>query len=207
MEIQYYGANCVRIVTKKAAITIDDNLSKLGLKSVTKPGDIALFTGEHADPAADVKLVIDRPGEYEVSDTSIQGVAAQAHLDESGNNATIFKIIGDDIRLVALGHIHPDLTDEQVEALGTVDILLVPVGGNGYTLDAIGAARVIKKIEPKLIIPTHYDDKAIKYEVPQAPLEEALKVIAIEPKETVPKIKLKAGELAETTQLIILEKQ
>lgn len=207
MEIQYYGANCVRIVTKKAAITIDDNLSKLGLKNVTKPGDIALFTAEHLAPAADVKLVIDRPGEYEVSDTSIQGVAAQAHLDESGSNATIFKIIGDDIRLVALGHIHPDLSDEQVESLGTVDVLLVPVGGNGYTLDAIGAARVIKKIDPKLIIPTHYDDKSIKYEVPQAPLEEAVKVIAIEPKEKVPKIKLKAGELAETTQLIILEKQ
>jgi L-ascorbate metabolism protein UlaG (beta-lactamase superfamily) len=207
MELQYYGANCVRIVTKKAAITIDDNLSNLGLKSVTKPGDIALFTGQHSVPSADVKLVIDRPGEYEVSDTSIQGVAARAHLDESGNAATMFKVIGDDIRLVALGHIHPDLSDSQVEALGTVDVLLVPVGGNGYTLDAIGAAKIIKKIEPKLIIPTHFEDKAVKYEVPQAPLGEALKVIAIEPKETAPKIKLKAGELAEMTQLVVLERQ
>jgi L-ascorbate metabolism protein UlaG (beta-lactamase superfamily) len=207
MELQYYGANCVRIVTKRAAITIDDNLSSLGLKSVTKPGDIALFTSEHTAPAADVKLVIDRPGEYEVSDTSIQGIAARAHLDESGNAATMFKVIGEDIRLVALGHVHPDLSDEQLEALGTVDVLLVPVGGNGYTLDAIGAAKIIKKIEPKLIIPTHFEDKAVKYEVPQAPLDEALKVIAIEPKETTHKIKIKATELAESTQLVILERQ
>lgn len=207
MELQYYGANCVRIVTKKAAITIDDNLSSLGLKSVTKPGDIALFTGKHDAPSVDVKTVIDQPGEYEVSDVSIQGVAARAHLDETGLEATMFKIIGEDIRLVALGHVYPELSDAQLEALGTVDVLLIPVGGNGYTLDAIGASKVIKKIEPKLIIPTHYDDKAVKHEVPQAPLEEALKVIAIEPKETVAKLKLKAGELAETTQLIVLERQ
>jgi L-ascorbate metabolism protein UlaG (beta-lactamase superfamily) len=88
-----------------------------------------------------------------------------------------------------------------------VDVLVVPVGGNGYTLDPIGAAKVIKKIEPKLIIPVHYEDKGIKYEVPQVPLEEALKVLAVEPKETVAKLKLKSTELSETTQLIVLERQ
>lgn len=207
MDIQYYGANCVRIVTKKAAITIDDNLAELGLKGVTKPGDIALFTGKHAQPQADVKLIIDQPGEYEVSDISIQGVGAQAHLDESGLNATMLKIISEDIRLAVAGHIHPDLTDEQLEALGTVDVLIVPVGGNGYTLDGIGASRVIKELEPKLVIPTHYEDKTVKYEVPQAPLEEALKVLALEPKETAAKVKLKVSELAESTQLIVLERQ
>jgi L-ascorbate metabolism protein UlaG (beta-lactamase superfamily) len=207
MELTYYGANCVRIVTKKAAITIDDNLAELGLKSVTKPGDIALFTGKHEAPTVDVKLVIDQPGEYEVSDTSIQGVGARAHLDESGFNATIFKLIGDDIRLVVLGHVYPELSDAQLEALGTVDVLVIPVGGNGYTVDAIGATKVIKKIGPKLIIPVHYDDKAVKYEVPQAPLEEALKVIAVEAKEPVAKLKLKSTELSESTQLAILERQ
>ena len=207
MELTYHGANCLRIVTKKGAITVDDNLAELGLKGVTKPGDISLFSGKHQAPKVDVKMVIDQPGEYEVSDTSIQGVAAQAHLDESGLNATMFKIIGEDIRLVVLGHVHPDLSEAQLESLGTVDILVIPVGGNGYTLDAVGASKIIKKIEPKLIIPVHYEDKAVKYEVPQSPLEEALKIIAVEPKETVPKLKIKAAELAETTQLIVLERQ
>ena len=207
MELSYYGANCLRIVTKKGTITIDDNLEELGLKSVTKPGDIALFTGRHTDPKVDVKLVIDQPGEYEVSDISIQGVGARAHLDESGFHNTMFKIIGDDIRLAVLGHIYPELSDNQLEALGTIDVLVIPVGGNGYTLDPIGAAKVIKKIEPKLIIPVHYEDKAIKYEVPQSPLEEAIKVLALEPKEPVAKLKLKATELSDLTQLAILERQ
>jgi len=84
--------------------------------------------------------------------------------------------------------------------------MFVPVGGNGYTLDAIGALKLIKKIEPKLVIPTHYDDSGLKFPVPQQTLEEALKSLAMEPKETVTKLRLKSGELGDVTQLIVLEK-
>lgn len=201
MEIQFYGANCVRLSTKKATVVIDDLEG-----TVTKAGDIALFTGTHQPPKADVKLYIDQPGEYEVSDISIQGVAARAHIDEAdSNNATVFKIVSGDIRIAAVGHIYPELSDQQLETIGMVDVLLVPVGGHGYTLDAVGASHIIKEIEPKVVIPTHYADKAIKYEVPQASLEDALKELAMEPKETVAKLKLKSGELSDVTQLIVLE--
>lgn len=204
MEIQFYGANCLKITTKKAVIVIDDIEG-----NVSKTGDIVLFTSEHKKPKKDVKIVIDQPGEYEVSDTSIQGIAARSHMDEEGKmTATIFKIMGDEVRLAIMGHIYPELNDEQLEALGMIDVLTIPVGGHGYTLDGIGSIKVIKKIEPKIIIPTHYADKAIKYEVPQANLEDALKDMALEPKETLPKLKVKGGELlGEGNQLIILERQ
>jgi L-ascorbate metabolism protein UlaG (beta-lactamase superfamily) len=208
MEVQFYGANCVRLVNKKAAITVDDNLAGLGLKSVTKAGDIALFTNVHEVPSVDVKLLIDAPGEFEVANVSVQGIAARAHMDEEDKKtATIFRIEAEDLRIVVLGHVHPDLTDKELEAIGTVDVLIMPVGGNGYTLDPIGALKVLKKIEPKMVIPTHYEDSAVKYEVPQQPLEEALKTLAIEAKETLPKIKLKSADLTETMQLVILERQ
>ena len=209
MEIQFYGGNCVRLTTKKATVVVDDNLADLGLKPTTKAGDIALFTGAHGEPAAEIKLLVDQPGEYEVSDVSIQGIAARAHIDEAGkSSATMYKIVGDDVGVVALGHIYPELSDTQLEELGTVDILIIPVGGNGYTLDGVGALSLIKKIEPKIIIPTHYADKGAKYEVSQAALEDVLKNISMEPKETVAKLKLKAGELlGENSQLIILERQ
>lgn len=208
MEIQYFGANCVRLSTKKASIIIDDNLEELGQKSVTKNGEVALFTGPHGDSSAktEPKIVIDQPGEYEVSDTSIQGIAAQAHIDESGKNATIFKIVDDDIRVVVTGHIYPELSDDQLEKIGMVDVLIIPVGGNGYTLDGVGALKVIRKIEPKIVIPTHFDEKGFNFPVPQQPLAEALKALAMEPKETVAKFKVKLAELTDTTQLVVLEK-
>ncbi len=208
MELQFYGANCVRFSGKKANVVIDDNLAEVGLKSATKAGDVALFTSPHKDPKQEVKLTIDIPGEYEVSNISLQGVSARAHMDEEGQKtAVIYRLVVDDVRVAVVGHIYPDLSDEQLEAIGTVDILVIPVGGNGYTLDPIGALKVIKKIEPKVIIPTHYADKDVKYEVPQQPLEEALKAFSLEVKETAPKLKLKASELTELTQLIVLERQ
>jgi len=209
MDLQYYGANCVKISTKKATVVIDDNLDKLGLKSITKKDDIALFGMAHDNPSQEVKLVIDSAGEYEVSDVSIQGIPARGHMDEAGKiTATIFKMIIEDVRVVSLGHIYPELNDQQLEAIGTVDVLLVPVGGNGYTLDPIGALKLIKKIEPKLVIPTHYADNAIKYEVPQQDLENALKELAMEPRETVDKLKLKSGDfVSDVTQLVVLERQ
>ena len=208
MEVQFYGANCVRISSKKANLVIDDNLVDLGQKSITKAGDIALFTTTHSDPKADVKLVIDAPGEYEVSNVSIKGISARAHMDEAGKkSAIIYRLVIDDIRVAVMGHIYPDLSEEQLEAIGTIDMIIIPVGGSGYTLDPVGALKVIKKIEPKLIIPTHYSDKALKYEVPQQPLDEALKALSMEPKEPLDKLKLKSVDIGELTQLVVLERQ
>ncbi|HSX53193.1 MAG TPA: MBL fold metallo-hydrolase [Patescibacteria group bacterium] len=209
MEIEYYGANCFRVTTKKASLTFDDNLVELGLKSVTKPGDIALFSGPHGQPAVETKLVIDQPGEYEVSGVSIQGVGARAHMDEANQmSGVMFKLLAEDIRFAAVGHIYPELSDEQLEALGVIDVLMIPVGGNGYTLDGEGALKVIKKIEPKIVIPTHYADSKLKYTVPQQGLEEVIKALAMEPRERLPKLKLKVTDLsAEGTQLVILERQ
>lgn len=209
MDIQYFGANCVRISTKKASIVVDDNLSELGQKPVTKSGDIALFTGAHGIPDnnVDTKIIIDKPGEYEVSDISIQGIAARSHMDEeNAQSATVFKIVDEDIKIVVVGHIHPDLSDEQLEAIGMVDVLVVPVGGNGYTLDGVGALKVVRKVDPKVVIPTHFDEKGFEYPVTQQPLEEAINALAMEPKETVSKFKVKPSELTDTTQLVILEK-
>lgn len=208
MELQFYGANCIRITTKDANLVIDDNLSDLGLSSVTKTGDIALFTGAHGEPDTEVKLVIDYPGEYEVSNVSIRGVAARSHLDEEGGkSAVIFKLISNDLKVAVVGHVYPELSDTQLEEIGMVDVLFIPVGGNGYTLDSVGALKLIKAIEPKLVIPTNYADSKLKYPVPQQELSEALKGLAMEPKETVGKLKLKSGDLGDTMQLIVLERQ
>ena len=209
MEIQYFGGNCVRITTKKSVLVVDDNLTSLGQKSIIKPGDIVLVTSPLIkSPTTGAKIVIDMPGEYEVANVSILGVAARAHMDEVGKNtATVFKITADDIRVAVVGHVYPELDDLQLEELGAVDALVIPVGGNGYTLDSIGALKLIKQIEPKVIIPTHYADKALNYEVPAQSLEEALKGLSMEPKETTPKLKLKLADFDEGTQLYILERQ
>ena len=207
MELQYYGANCVRLSGRKFSIVVDDNLAKLGLKPATKAGDISLRTNAQVPAPKEALFSADMPGEYEISGVIIHGVAARAHMDEEGKmSSTIFTVEAEDVKVAVVDHIYPDLSEDQLEQIGMVDVLIVPVGGNGYTLDATGALSVIKKIEPKLVIPTHYADKAIKYEVPQAELADALKNLGMEPIEAAAKYKIRPSELAESTKLVILER-
>ncbi len=207
MDFQFYGANCVTFTYKGTRIVIDDNLAELGAKSILKPTDVALYTTVLETPAPDVKLVLMHPGEYEVADISIYGIAARSHMDEPGKrSATMFKLIVGDVSVFFPGHIYPDLTDDELESIGLVDVMFVPVGGNGYTIDPVGALKLIKKVEPKLIIPTHYADKALNYPVPQQELSQALSDIAMETAETTAKLKLKPADITDTARLIVLEK-
>ena len=206
MDLQFHGANCVSLSYKGQRVVVDDNLEELGAKGIIKPEDVALFTSRHqAEQPA--RLVLDSAGEYEVADISITGLSTQANTEEKGlKTATMFKLVIGDIRVLVTGHIYPELKESQLEDIGIVDVLVVPVGGNGYTIDPIGALKLIKDIEPKLIIPTHYNDKALKFPVPQQELAQALKELGMEPKETVAKLRLKPGELTDVTQLAVLEK-
>lgn len=207
MELQYQGANCLIINTKQARIVVDDNLSSLGLKSIVKPDDIVLKTSKLI-PDSKARFIIDSPGEYEVSGISVVGIAARAHMDkDEEKTATIYTITTGELKLVVVGHIFPELSEEQLERIDGVDIAVVPVGNSGYTLDGAGALQVVKQIEPKVVIPTHYADKAIKYEVPQVELSESLKALGMESSQTLDKYKPKLAELTDNTQLIVLTRQ
>lgn len=209
MEFKYYGGNCLKIQTKNAAVVIDDNLAKLAKKNITKPTDIFVITSKdlpNDDLQAEFQVNI--PGEYEIRNVSIKGIAARAHMDTDENkSAVIYKLIIEDIKIGVIGHIHPDLSDYQLEALGMVDVLIIPIGGGGYTLDGVGALKLIKKIEPHIVIPTHFADKELKYEVPQADLDSVRKTFSMEPAEELDELKIKGREFAEGTRLVILKRQ
>ncbi|MDB5164853.1 MAG: hypothetical protein JWL89_479 [Candidatus Saccharibacteria bacterium] len=207
MDLQFYGANAISLSYKGTRIVIDDNLAQLGAKGIVKPDDVALYTlPTPGDKRPKARLVFDSPGEYEVADISVIGIPARAHVDEKGLRATMFKMVLGEQSVLVTGHVYPELSDAQLEAIGMIDVMFVPVGGNGYTVDPVGALKLIKSIEPKLVIPTHYNDKALNFPVPQQDLSNALKEIGMEPKETVSKLKLKPMEFSDTTQLVLLEK-
>src|SRR5687768_6421836 len=127
MDIQFHGANCITLAAKHARVTIDDNLVDLGGKSVSRVDDVVLYTGPHADPATTPRIIIDQPGEYEVANISIYGIAARSHMDEERQrSATMYKLVIDDLRILVTGHVYPELTDTQLETIGMVDIMIVP---------------------------------------------------------------------------------
>lgn len=208
MDIQFYGANCVTIATKQVRLVFDDNLAALGGKSATKDGDICIFTTAQSGGVVEkAKMTIDLPGEYEVSGVSVHGIQTRSHMDEeAARGAVMYKVTAGDTRILVTGHIFPRLSEAKLEDIGPVDVMIVPVGGNGYTLDGTGAMEVVKQIEPKVVIPTHYADAELRYEVPQQSLEDALKAFSMESKDPVKKFSFKPGEMTDTTQVVVLEK-
>jgi len=172
-EIEYKGGNTLIISTKKAKLVVDPKMSVVGLKDLSLKGVIGLATEERfAVNDIDALLLIEGPGEYGIADFDIKGIPARRHLDAPSEPliSTMYRVIIGETRIGVIGNIYEKLSDEQLEELGVLDILIIPIGGNGYTLDATGAAGLVRSIGPKIVVPVHYDDKSLKYEVPQAEL-------------------------------------
>jgi hypothetical protein len=207
MDFMYHGANCISVADKHTRIVVDDNLNQIGGKSVLTKSDVALFTNRVNSSFSDnAKLAFSTPGEYEVGDISILGIQAQPFMnDDSGVRSVMYKLSTSDLSILITGHILGDLTDDQKELIGNIDVMFVPVGNNGYTIDPQGALKLIKDIEPNIIIPTHYASNKLKYPIEQIKLEDALKELAMEVSESTPKLKLKASDLTDVTRLVVLE--
>ena len=171
-DIEYKGGNTVVIATKKSKLISDPKQSLIGLKDIEPKGMVSLLTEERfAVPSADVTLQVESPGEYELGDFSIKGIPARRHIDTEGFRSTIYRVEVGDVRIALIGNIDPKLTDDQLEAIGVVDMVIIPVGGGGYTLDATSAAHLVRQIDAKVVVPIHYADKALTYEVQQDELE------------------------------------
>jgi L-ascorbate metabolism protein UlaG (beta-lactamase superfamily) len=150
-------------------------------------------------------VVIDQPGEYEVSNVTFIGVAAKRLIDHDDSlNATMYRMVIGGITFAIVGHVATPLTEEQLEAIGVIDVAIVPVGGSGYTLDAHQATEVIRQLDPKVVIPTHYADSAVKYEVPQMELEPFTKELSAVDHQVMPTWKIKNGILPDVLTLMEL---
>lgn len=204
MELQYFGANCLRLTTKKSTIVVDPASDITKLKVDLKKASTILTTQPTLQTSTTDIFVIDGPGEYEFEDYSVRGIAAQAHTAAGGDkSATMYWISSNDVKILVTGHINATLSEQQLEAIGLVDVVVIPVGGGGYTLDAVAAASVVRAIEPKLVIPVHASDDKLEYSVPQAASELFIKELgAPVAEEVVDKLKLKALPEQLTIQLV-----
>lgn len=196
MDIQYYGANCVRITTKKSNILIDPQSDITSINPGTQKIDTILTTQKQFISSNNDNsiFIVDGPGEYEFEDYSIVGVAAQPHTGSTGDkSATIYRITSQEVSILILGHVDSKLSEQQLETLGMVDIVIIPVGGGGYTLDAVDAAAVVRVIEPKIVIPVHTNDDGLSYELPQDNVELFIKELGAQvSEELVEKLKVKS---------------
>lgn len=216
MQITWKGQSFFMINAKagengEVTVAIDPYDNKIGLRVPNVEADIALVSHDHSDHS-NVKaiggkpFVIDSTGEYEVKDVFIKGISA-FHDSVDGKergSVVIYKIETDGLKLCHLSDLgQKELSPEQLEEIGVVDILMIPVGGT-YTLDAKGAADIIAQIEPRIVIPMHYKLPNLKIDLDG--VNKFLKVMGAEDIKPEKKLKITSTHLpTEETKIVILE--
>ena len=209
MEIVWYGLNCFRLTERGMATVVTDPYdASVGLTLPHPKAD--LVTVSHSGPECgyvngvrSAQRVLDTPGEYEIGGVFITGIAAYADKKQGATHGmnTIFHFDYDGLAVCHLGHLGHVPSQAQIEALGTVDILLIPVGGDGG-LAPTGASEVISLLEPSIVIPMRYKIPGLT--LPLGTVNRFLKEMGIEKVEPKESIKISRGGLPDQTEIVVL---
>jgi len=210
MIITYLGGEFIKVQFGDTTLAFNPISKDSSLKTSKFGADIVLTSIHHEDmngvdqiAFGDKKpFVISGSGEYEVKGIFVRGMPSQSEYGGEKRINTIYTLSMEGMDICFLGAVNtPILPKDTEEAIGEVDILFVPIGGDGV-LDATTAYKLAISIEPKLIIPIHYGDIGNK---------DALKTFLKEAGENptpVPKLTLKKKDLeGKEAEVVVLERE
>jgi L-ascorbate metabolism protein UlaG (beta-lactamase superfamily) len=209
MEITWFGHSCFRIKGKEAVVLIDPCPDTTGYSLGKIQADIVAISHAHPghsylDTLQEGYRAIKGPGEYEIKDTYITGVAAfhdEVQGKKSGKN-TIYVIEIEGVTLCHLGDLGHTLTPEVTGELGNINVLFVPVGGHS-TIWAQAAADLVRNLNPGYVIPMHYKTEAEKADL-EFP-EKFLKELGIKDLASQPKLVVTRTNIPASTQVVMLD--
>ena len=216
MQVIWKGQSFFQILIQRGKesvvkIAIDPYDEQIGLKPPTLEADILLISHSHYNhnnikAVSGNPFIIEGPGEYEIKGIFIQGISSfhdNVQGKERGEN-TIYTLESEGIKICHFGDLgQKELTDEQLEKIGAIDILMIPVGGI-YTISAKEAAKIISQVEPKIVIPMHYHIPKLKIKLEG--LDKFLKMMGVKAPEVSKKLSVSQRNLpTEGMKIIILK--
>ena len=211
MQIHYFGLSSFKIVTKDATVITDPFDKESGLTPPRGAADILILSeklnklysatsGISGDP-----FLINDPGDYDLKGVTVTGIPLKQDDGKDGKGRYVSAILieAEDIRILDLTHIREfNMKEDDLEDLGEIDILILPVGGNSV-MAAKDASKVAHEIEPKIIIPSHYATEGLK--LPYEKVDGFTKEMGGK-SEPMEKLLIKKKDLdPEKTQVVILE--
>ena len=209
MDVSWLGHSCFRIGGSHAIVITDPYSPNLGYSLGKPTARVVTVSHQHSGHAyvqgisGEPRLVI-RPGEYEIGGVLIIGIATFHDADRGGKRGknTVYLMEVDEVSICHLGDLGHVLTAEQVEELGNVDVLLLPVGGVS-TINVPMAAEVVRQLEPKAVVPMHYKTQALSWEL--EPVGEFLKEIGVKEINSQSKLSFTRSSLPASIQVFLLD--
>lgn len=211
MDLTWLGHGCFRLRGRNAVAITDPYPPSLGPRLPKLEADLVTVSHEHENHAyvqavREGARVVSGPGEYEVAGITVLGFPTfhdNQRGAERGRN-TVYVIEVDEVRVCHLGDLGHALDESDLDEIGTIDVLLAPVGG-GTSLNAEGAAAVVRQIEPRIVVPMHYTIPALKK--PLDGVERFLREMGVtEVVEPLGRLSVQATTAEpETTRVVVLE--
>ena len=208
-EIAWLGRSCVRIRTRDIYIVTDPYPRALG-HDIGKPkADIVTISRRDADYAnmdaiKGTPKVLDGPGEYEVNEVFITGIATYAD-DKKGavrGRNTVYVYTVEGMIFAHLGALGGVPSSDQVAEMSNIDVLFVPVGG-GIVLNAKQASEVISMLEPHIVVPIHYKAGEVDGDLDDiARFAKEMGLADTSPQE---KLVLRPADVPEGTRVVVLD--
>lgn len=213
MEITWYGHSCFRLTERRMATVVTDpfDSAAIGYSPLKLKAEIITIShdaeGHNYNKAVKGSThLITGPGEYEIGGVFITAVQTNGqtnkNTDELRNILYVFDYDG--ITVAHLGDLRQVPSQTQVEALGAVNVALVPVGGGGG-LNAAKAAEVISLLEPNLVVPMHYATKDVNFKLDS--LDKFLKEMGLSAVQPEPSLKVTHTGLPQETRVVVLDYQ
>lgn len=208
MDITWYGHSCFRIIERgRISIVTDPYAEMIGLPALKAKADLVTISHQepghsHVEAVKGEPLVISGPGEYEMGGVFVTGIPMHYIEGDEARWNIAYRYQYDNLTVVHLGDLAHVPDQSTVEALGEVNVLLVPVGG-GNSLRASQAADVIALIEPHFVIPMHYALPGLAVELD--PIERFLKAMGISHPQEEEVLRVTPTQLPEQTQVVILQ--
>lgn len=208
MDISWLGHSCFRLKGSQTIVITDPFSPDMGYSLGKQTAGIVTVSHQHpghsyVQGVSGEPKVIRGPGEYEIGGVLIIGMAT-FHDGEQGKiqgKNTLYLIEVDGVSICHLGDLGHVLNPEQVEKLGDVDVLLLPVGGVS-TINADVGAEVVRQLEPKVVIPMHYQTQALNRQL--EPVERFLGEMGAKEIVPQPKLSVTKANLPLTTQVYLL---
>jgi len=169
MVITYHGGQCFKVSFGDTTLAFDPIAKKSTLSPVKFGANVAFISMRHPDFCGSDQVthgnkkpfVVDGPGEYEIGDVTARGFGVETTSDNEERWNTIYQVQLEGMNLVFLGALgDPEIDSKILGELGDIDILFIPIGG-GDVLEVPQASKLGVKLEARLVIPMHYDEKTL----------------------------------------------
>ncbi len=210
MEITWYGHSCFRLTQRRMTTIVADpyDPAAVGLPPLKLKADVVTISTDapghnNLKAVRGVRHVLTGPGEYEIGGVFITAIHTNGKGKSQGEQPrnTLFLFDYDGLTVAHLGNMRRVPTQAEVEALGTVHVALVPVGG-GSALSAAKAAEVISVLEPSIVVPMHYHLPGTTPKLES--VTRFLKEMGVEGVSPVPVLKVTRSSIPDELQVVVL---